>query len=135
MKVKRYVVNALPEALPMIRNELGVDAIILNTKEIRVGGFLGMFGKKKTEVIAAVEAGGSTAAKQPARKQPAAAAKPAVSAVTPDTIASIASLASSAISERQSAKLPPARQSATALLTPEAPEVLGAEMQSVKPAA
>lgn len=46
MKVKRYVVHALPEALPLIRSELGPDAIILNTKEIRIGGFLGMFGKK-----------------------------------------------------------------------------------------
>lgn len=55
MRVKRYVVNALPEALPMIRSELGKDAVILNTKEIRVGGFLGMFGKKKMEVIAAIE--------------------------------------------------------------------------------
>ncbi|MFX3632933.1 MAG: flagellar biosynthesis protein FlhF [Candidatus Pristimantibacillus sp.] len=55
MRVKRYIVNALPEALPMIRSELGKDAVILNTKEIRVGGFLGMFGKKKMEVIAAIE--------------------------------------------------------------------------------
>ena len=59
MKVKRYVVQALPEALPMIRSELGVDAVILSTKEIRVGGFLGMFGKKKMEVIAAVENNGN----------------------------------------------------------------------------
>ncbi|WP_274651529.1 flagellar biosynthesis protein FlhF [Paenibacillus humicola] len=57
MKVKRFVVTALPEALPMIRGELGADAVILNTKEIRVGGFLGMFGKRKMEVIAAVETG------------------------------------------------------------------------------
>ncbi|WP_308639262.1 flagellar biosynthesis protein FlhF [Paenibacillus silvisoli] len=126
MKVKRYVVNALPEALPMIRNELGVDAIILNTKEIRVGGFLGMFGKKKTEVIAAVEAGGGggTAVKPAARPQPVpAAAKPAVSAVTPEAIASIASLASSAIAERQSAMQQPAKQAAAALLKLEATEM------------
>ncbi|SEN32629.1 flagellar biosynthesis protein FlhF [Paenibacillus sp. OV219] len=82
MKVKRYVVNALPEALPMIRSELGIDAVILNTKEIRVGGFLGMFGKKKTEVIAAVETGSannsssSSKAKPPARTQTAVGARP-----------------------------------------------------------
>jgi len=63
MKVKRYVVNALPEALPMIRSELGSDAVILNTKEIRVGGFLGLFGKKRMEVIAAVEAGAGGSSK------------------------------------------------------------------------
>jgi len=78
MKVKRYVVNALPEALPMIRSELGSDAVILNTKEIRVGGFLGLFGKKRMEVIAAVEAGAGGAPKPastPAR--PSGAASPA----------------------------------------------------------
>lgn len=55
MRVKRYVVDEVPEALPIIRSELGKDAVILNTKEIYVGGFLGLFRKKKMEVIAAVE--------------------------------------------------------------------------------
>ena len=55
MRVKRYIVNTVPEALPAIRNELGKDAVILGTKEIYVGGFMGMFRKKKMEVIAAVE--------------------------------------------------------------------------------
>jgi len=67
MRVKRYVVNALPDALPMIRSELGKDAVILNTKEIYVGGFLGLFRKKKMEVIAAVESGAQPA-KPPAVK-------------------------------------------------------------------
>ncbi|MCM3625932.1 flagellar biosynthesis protein FlhF [Paenibacillus glycanilyticus] len=67
MRVKRYVVNALPEALPMIRSELGKDAVILNTKEVRIGGFMGMFRKKKMEVIAAIETGAAApaAATQP----------------------------------------------------------------------
>jgi flagellar biosynthesis protein FlhF len=67
MRVKRYVVNALPEALPMIRSELGKDAVILNTKEVRIGGFMGMFRKKKMEVIAAIESGAAApaAASQP----------------------------------------------------------------------
>lgn len=60
MKVKRYLVQDLPEAVQMIRTELGSDAVILNTKEIRIGGFLGMFRKKRMEVIAAVD---ETAAK------------------------------------------------------------------------
>lgn len=55
MRVKRYVVNALPEAVSRIRTDLGKDAVILDTKEIKVGGFMGMFRKKKMEVIAAVE--------------------------------------------------------------------------------
>ncbi len=46
----------------MIRSELGKDAVILNTKEIKVGGFMGMFRKKKMEVIAAIESGQQPAA-------------------------------------------------------------------------
>jgi flagellar biosynthesis protein FlhF len=78
MRVKRYVVNALPDALPMIRSELGKDAVILNTKEIYIGGFLGMFRKKKMEVIAAVETGVQTSKPQPAKPKASApaAAKP-----------------------------------------------------------
>ncbi|GGD68234.1 flagellar biosynthesis protein FlhF [Paenibacillus nasutitermitis] len=67
MKVKRYVVNAVPDALPMIRSDLGADAVILGTKVIRVGGFLGMFGKKKMEVIAAID-NNSTAKPPPAAR-------------------------------------------------------------------
>lgn len=63
MKVKRYVVDDLPEAVQMIRSELGSDAVILNTKEIRIGGFLGMFRKKRMEVIAAID--------EPSKKPPA----------------------------------------------------------------
>jgi flagellar biosynthesis protein FlhF len=55
-------VDEVPQALPIIRAELGQDAVILNTKEIRVGGFLGLFRKKKMEVIAAVETNPSSAA-------------------------------------------------------------------------
>lgn len=61
MKVKRYIVDDLPEAVQLIRSELGSDAVILNTKEIRIGGFLGMFSKKRVEVIAAID----EAAKKP----------------------------------------------------------------------
>ncbi|THF81249.1 flagellar biosynthesis protein FlhF [Cohnella fermenti] len=67
MKVKRYVVQDLPEAVQKIRAELGSDAVILNTKEIRIGGFLGMFRKKRVEVFAAID-------EQSARSNPAAAA-------------------------------------------------------------
>lgn len=55
MRVKRYVVDTIPEAMLQIRGNLGTDAVILSTKEIKVGGFMGMFTKKKIEVIAAIE--------------------------------------------------------------------------------
>lgn len=55
MRVKRYVVDSMPDALQQIRTDLGKDAVILNTKEIRSGGFLGLFSKKRIEVIAATD--------------------------------------------------------------------------------
>ncbi|WP_408010988.1 hypothetical protein ACJROX_11990 [Pseudalkalibacillus sp. A8] len=38
-----------------IRSDLGKDAIILNSKEIRTGGFLGFFTKPSLEVMAALD--------------------------------------------------------------------------------
>ena len=55
MKVKKYIVDSLPQAVGQIKSELGNDAMILHTKKIKVGGFLGLFGKEKIEVIAAVD--------------------------------------------------------------------------------
>lgn len=55
MRVKRYVVDELPQAVELIRQELGKDAIIIDSKPTYVGGFLGLFRKKKIEVTAAIE--------------------------------------------------------------------------------
>ncbi|WP_027408702.1 flagellar biosynthesis protein FlhF [Anoxybacteroides tepidamans] len=55
MKVKKFVAPSMPEAMKMIRAELGQDAVILNSKVVHRGGFLGLFTKKNIEVIAAVD--------------------------------------------------------------------------------
>ncbi|MGI2328539.1 flagellar biosynthesis protein FlhF [Planococcus sp. YIM B11945] len=55
MRLKTYVVQNMTEAIPMIKKDLGADALILNTKKIKTGGFMGFFKKEKLEVIAAVE--------------------------------------------------------------------------------
>jgi flagellar biosynthesis protein FlhF len=55
MKVKKYTAPTMPEAMNQIRKELGTDAVILSSKEIQEGGFLGFFKKKKIEVIAALD--------------------------------------------------------------------------------
>jgi len=68
MRVKRFVVDSMPDALQRIRVELGNDAVILNTKEIKIGGFLGLFGKKRIEVIAATDT--STAVSKQAQGPP-----------------------------------------------------------------
>lgn len=66
MRVKRYLVDTMPEAMLQIRHDLGSDAVILSTKETKIGGFLGMFKQKKIEVVAAVE----EEAQKPAKAQP-----------------------------------------------------------------
>lgn len=66
MRVKRYVVDSMPEALQRIRTDLGKNAIILDTKPVRTGGLFGLFGKRRIEVIAADD--------DSARPEPAAAA-------------------------------------------------------------
>lgn len=55
MRVKRYVVDSMPDALEKIRIDLGKDAIILNSKPIRTGGLFGLFTKQRIEVVAAVD--------------------------------------------------------------------------------
>ncbi|MFD1735833.1 flagellar biosynthesis protein FlhF [Bacillus salitolerans] len=55
MKVKKYVAPSMPEAMKKIRAELGKEAVILNSKVIHTGGFLGFFTKKNIEVIAAID--------------------------------------------------------------------------------
>lgn len=65
MRVKRYLVDSMPDALEKIRIDLGKDAVILNTKPVKTGGFLGLFSKRQIEVIAAVEAKQATEAKRP----------------------------------------------------------------------
>ncbi|WP_454190587.1 flagellar biosynthesis protein FlhF [Paenibacillus sp. Marseille-Q7038] len=55
MKMKKYIVDTMPEAMKLIRNELGQDAVILSTKTVRASGLAGILRKHKIEVIAAVE--------------------------------------------------------------------------------
>ncbi|WP_434756593.1 flagellar biosynthesis protein FlhF [Paenibacillus amylolyticus] len=69
MRVKQYVVETMPEAMLQIRKDLGSDAVILSTKEIKVGGVLGMFRKKRIEVVAAVDKEQSNQTKGPSVKK------------------------------------------------------------------
>ena len=55
MKVKKYAAPSMNEAMKKVRAELGEDAVILNSKVTYTGGFMGLFKKKMTEVIAAID--------------------------------------------------------------------------------
>ncbi|WP_337098868.1 flagellar biosynthesis protein FlhF [Paenibacillus sp. YIM B09110] len=107
MRVKRYIVDALPEAVSIIRSELGKDAVILNSKEIKIGGFMGMFRKKKVEVIAAVES-------TPANAVPQRQAPPEVNAAAMQILQSM-QRSSAAVQEAEAPILPP-------VLAPPAPD-------------
>ncbi len=55
MFIKRFVVNALPQVMSVVRDELGPDAIILSSRKIRRQGIAGFFGMTAYEVFAALE--------------------------------------------------------------------------------
>lgn len=129
MRVKRYVVDSMPDALQKIRTDLGKDAVILNTKEFRSGGFMGFFSKKKIEVIAATDgvqpsgAGGG---------RPAAASKAPSASVAPSSAPPVQA------PQAQGMPSAPARAVAAAysnqredkLVFPEVPDVLPKESAS-----
>lgn len=45
----------MPEAMKLIRSDMGNDAVILNSRVIQTGGFFGFFKKRSIEVIAAID--------------------------------------------------------------------------------
>lgn len=55
MRVKKYTANTMNDALLQIKEELGSDAVILNSKQIKKGGIFGLFQKTQIEVIAALD--------------------------------------------------------------------------------
>ena len=61
----------MSEAMKKIRQELGSDAVILNSKEVETGGFLGFFTKKNIEVIAAVDTAPAVRRQVPKKTAPA----------------------------------------------------------------
>ncbi len=54
MQIRKYEVFEIAEALQAIKKEMGPDAVILSTREIRKGGF-GLFSRPMIEVTAAVD--------------------------------------------------------------------------------
>ncbi len=55
MRVRRFVGDNVAETMGKVKRELGSEAVILQTREFREGGFLGLFGKMKVEITAAIE--------------------------------------------------------------------------------
>ncbi|HHU31305.1 MAG TPA: flagellar biosynthesis protein FlhF, partial [Clostridia bacterium] len=55
MKIKRYLVNNMPEAMETIKRDLGSNAVLISSRWVKQGGFLSFLRPHKLEVIAAVE--------------------------------------------------------------------------------
>jgi flagellar biosynthesis protein FlhF len=55
LKVKKFMAASMPDAMKQIRAELGKDAVILNSRVVYIGGFLGFFKKRSIEVMAAAD--------------------------------------------------------------------------------
>ncbi|MCP1305868.1 flagellar biosynthesis protein FlhF [Paenibacillus tyrfis] len=119
MRVKRYVVDSMPDALQKIRTDLGKDAVIINTKEIRSGGFLGMFSKKKIEVIAATDSAAGSGQPATGRSATATLAKPAAPAAN-TLVGSTAATAAYGVQREREREVQPT------LSFPEVPDVLPA---------
>lgn len=68
MRIKKFVADSMPEAMKQIKEKLGNDAIILNSKEIKTPGIFGLFGRKKIEVTAMLDEDIRTPT-EPRRKQ------------------------------------------------------------------
>jgi flagellar biosynthesis protein FlhF len=70
MKIKKFTAPTMPEAMKLIRKDLGTEAIILNSKEVEKGGFFGFFTKKQLEVVAAVDPDSAESADLPVASAP-----------------------------------------------------------------
>ncbi|OGI09262.1 MAG: flagellar biosynthesis protein FlhF [Candidatus Margulisbacteria bacterium GWF2_35_9] len=55
MRIKKYEASDMQEAIKMIKQDFGQDAIILHSRTIQKGGVLGLFGKEKVEVMAGID--------------------------------------------------------------------------------
>lgn len=55
MKIKKYEVYEMKEAMALIKKELGPEAVILSTRKIVKNGSYGLFSKPMIEVTAAVD--------------------------------------------------------------------------------
>jgi flagellar biosynthesis protein FlhF len=64
MILKTYIVNDMQEGMELIKKELGIDAVILSTKEYKKKGIRGWFSKPKLEIVAAYDADDRPSMKQ-----------------------------------------------------------------------
>ena len=55
MRINKYVAASMPEALKLVKADLGPKAVILNTRSVKKSGGLGILTKGQIEVTAAID--------------------------------------------------------------------------------
>src|SRR5690606_5911339 len=55
MQVRRYVGRTMTDAVAQVRADFGRDAVILQTRRVREPGLWGLLGRRRVEVLAALE--------------------------------------------------------------------------------
>ncbi|CAM5347151.1 Flagellar biosynthesis protein FlhF OS=Lysinibacillus sphaericus OX=1421 GN=LS41612_17735 PE=3 SV=1 [Lysinibacillus sphaericus] len=55
MKMKKYYASSIPEAMKLVRADLGDDAVILNSKVVVTKKLFGLVKKKSFEVVAGID--------------------------------------------------------------------------------
>jgi flagellar biosynthesis protein FlhF len=88
MIIKTFEGNTMQEALTQARDALGDEAIVLNTRQVKAGGLLGLRGGQKIEVTAAIDDSQTAPAAAAVATASAPAAAPAAMAQVPAATAS-----------------------------------------------
>ncbi|ATY85009.1 flagellar biosynthesis protein FlhF [Kyrpidia spormannii] len=70
MRIKRFTAEDMATAMARVRDELGGEAVILNTREVPASRWVPWRRRKRIEIVAAVEDGGGQGAKGPAPTGP-----------------------------------------------------------------
>ncbi len=55
MKIKKFIAKDYKMAIKQAKEEMGSDAIILQTRQIKTGGFFGLFARAQVEVTVAID--------------------------------------------------------------------------------
>ncbi|PUU89694.1 MAG: flagellar biosynthesis protein FlhF [Halanaerobium sp.] len=55
MKVKKYTGETMQDVIFQVKADLGPEAVIVNKRKLKQGGFFGFFGKEVFEVVAALD--------------------------------------------------------------------------------
>ena len=108
MDLKRYRVNNIQEALQLIKKDLGPEAVIVSTRQVKEGkGTFGLFGKTVLEVTAALDQEQQSApAKPPPPTQAAAAVAYGIKDQETQSSSNVVPFRSSSTKDSQSLILP-----------------------------